>query len=333
VTVDAYDSPWKEAVERYFSQFLHFYFPQVHAEIDWCKPYIFLDKELLAIFSEAELGPRFVDKLVRVTRRSGATEWIYLHLEIQGTQQDQFAERMFIYHYRLYDKYRKPIASLALLTDDRTNWRPDNFGYDVCGCQLKLRFPIAKLIDWSSSDEQLADNHNPFAFITRAHLKTMSTRHQPLQRYSHKRQLLLDLHRHGWNRRTAFDLYKILDWMMRLPDDLDKALWEDVKKTEEGQQMRYVSSFERILMDQGFKKGLEQGIERGIEQGIEQGIERGITRGEAKLIERLLQQRFGDLPAWARQRLSLASESELTAWADVVLTADSLESILGSSPH
>ena len=125
--------------------------------------------------------------------------------------------------------------------------------------------------------------------------------------------------------------------MMRLPDDLDKALWEDVKKTEEGQQMRYVSSFERILMDQGFKKGLEQGIEqgieRGIEQGIEQGIERGITRGEAKLIERLLQQRFGDLPAWARQRLSLASESELTAWADVVLTADSLESILGSSPH
>jgi hypothetical protein len=109
--------------------------------------------------------------------------------------------------------------------------------------------------------------------------------------------------------------------MMRLPDDLDKALWEDVKKTEEGQQMRYVSSFERILMDQGFKKGLEQGIERGI------------TRGEAKLIERLLQQRFGDLPAWARQRLSLASGSELTAWADVVLTADSLESILGSSPH
>lgn len=120
---------------------------------------------------------------------------------------------------------------------------------------------------------------------------------------------------------------------MRLPDDLDKALWEDVKKTEEGQQMRYVSSFERILMDQGFKKGLEQGIEQGIERGIEQGIERGITRGEAKLIERLLQQRFGDLPAWARQRLSLASESELTAWADVVLTADSLESILGSSPH
>ncbi len=116
---------------------------------------------------------------------------------------------------------------------------------------------------------------------------------------------------------------------MRLPDDLDKALWEDVKKTEEGQQMRYVSSFERILMDKGFKKGLEQGIE----QGIERGIERGITRGEAKLIERLLQQRFGDLPAWARQRLSLASGSELTAWADVVLTADSLESILGSSPH
>lgn len=338
---DEYDSPWKEAVEQYFSQFLHFYFPQVHAEIDWQQPYTILDKELLAVVRDAELGTRFVDKLVRVTRRSGDPEWIYLHLEVQGAPQEKFAERMFVYHYRLYDRYRKPIASLALLTDDRVNWRPDNFGYDICGCRLKLCFPIAKLIDWSQSDERLADNHNPFAFITRAHLKTRSTRDQPEQRYSQKRQLLLDLHRHGWDKRIAFDLYKILDWMMRLPDELDEALWEDIKNIEESQQMRYVSSFERILMDRGFKKGLEQGIERGIEKGLEQGLEKGIERGvqrgvmqgEARIIERLLKKRFGELPAWASQRLRMATEPELTAWADAVLAADSIESVLGAAPH
>ena len=229
---DEYDSPWKEAIEQYFSQFLQFYFPQVHAEIDWSKPHIFLDKELLAVAREGELGTRFVDKLVRVTRRSGTAEWIYLHLEVQGTPQEKFAERIFVYHYRLYDRYRKPIASLALLADDRANWRPDHFAYDVCGCQLSLRFPIAKLIDWSGSDERLADNHNPFAFITRAHLKTRSTREQPNERYSKKRQLLIDLRRHGWDKRTAFDLYKILDWMMRLPDEMEEALWEDIQNFE-----------------------------------------------------------------------------------------------------
>lgn len=334
---DEYDSPWKEAIEHYFSHFLYFYFPQVHAEIDWHQPYTFLDKELLAVVRDAELGTRFVDKLVRVTRRTGKAEWIYLHLEVQGTPQEKFAERMFVYHYRLYDRYRQPIASLALLADDRTNWRPDKFGYDVCGCQLSLRFPIAKLVDWIGSDDRLADSHNPFAFVTRAHLKTRGTREQPMERYAKKRQLLLDLRRHGWDKRIAFDLYKILDWMMRLPDELEEALWEDVKKVEESEQMRYVSSFERILIDRGFKKGLEQGIERGIEKGIEKGIEegmqRGVMQGEVRLIERLLKKRFGDLPAWVDRRLQMATESELATWTDAVLTADSVESVLGPSPH
>ena len=108
---------------------------------------------------------------------------------------------------------------------------------------------------------------------------------------------------------------------MRLPDELDEALWEDIKNIEESQKMRYVSSFERILMDRGFKKGLEQGIERGIEKGLEQGLEKGIERGlqrgvmqgEARIIERLLKKRFGELPAWAGQRLRMATEAELTA--------------------
>jgi flagellar biosynthesis/type III secretory pathway protein FliH len=114
-------------------------------------------------------------------------------------------------------------------------------------------------------------------------------------------------------------------------------LWEDVKKVEESEQMRYVSSFERILIDRGFKKGLEQGIERGIEKGIEKGIEegmqRGVMQGEVRLIERLLKKRFGDLPAWVDRRLQMATESELATWTDAVLTADSVESVLGPSPH
>ena len=31
---DDYDTPWKEAIERYFADFLHFYFPLAHAQID-----------------------------------------------------------------------------------------------------------------------------------------------------------------------------------------------------------------------------------------------------------------------------------------------------------
>lgn len=41
-----YDSPWKEILQLYFQDFLLFFFPQIHAEVDWTKEPVFLDKEL-----------------------------------------------------------------------------------------------------------------------------------------------------------------------------------------------------------------------------------------------------------------------------------------------
>lgn len=41
-----YDSPWKEILERYFEDFMRFFFPSIHSSIDWLKGYNFLDKEL-----------------------------------------------------------------------------------------------------------------------------------------------------------------------------------------------------------------------------------------------------------------------------------------------
>jgi len=34
---DDYDSPWKEVLERYFEDFMAFFFPEAHADIDWAK--------------------------------------------------------------------------------------------------------------------------------------------------------------------------------------------------------------------------------------------------------------------------------------------------------
>lgn len=52
------------------------------------------------------------------------------------------------YNYRLYDRYRSPIASLAVLANEHPNWRPQQFTYSVLGCETSIHFPIAKLIDY-----------------------------------------------------------------------------------------------------------------------------------------------------------------------------------------
>lgn len=167
---DDYDSPWKEAIEGYFLDFMRFYFPTAHARIDWSQPYLFLDQELRAVVHDGELGTRFVDKLARVSCHGEQSGWVYVHIEVQGERQEEFAERMFVYHYRLYDHYRQPIASLALLADGRPNWRPEAFSYETCGGRLELHFPVAKLLDWSGSESVLDDSRNPFAIVTQAHL-------------------------------------------------------------------------------------------------------------------------------------------------------------------
>jgi hypothetical protein len=143
---DNYDTPWKQAIEHHFPEFMAFYFPDAHRQIDWQQGYTFLDQELQAVVQDAELGKRFVDKLVQVHRLSGQEDWIYIHLEVQGTAQAEFAERMFVYNYRIYDRYRRPVASMAVLADDAPGWKPQAFGFDVLDCQMGIRFPIAKLL-------------------------------------------------------------------------------------------------------------------------------------------------------------------------------------------
>jgi hypothetical protein len=61
---DEYDSPWKEAISVYFPLFLSFFFPEIHAGINWSWGYEFLDKELQKIVRNASTGNQETDKLV-----------------------------------------------------------------------------------------------------------------------------------------------------------------------------------------------------------------------------------------------------------------------------
>jgi len=49
------------------------------------------------------------------------------------------------------------------------------------------------------------------------------------------------------------------------------------------------------------------------------------------LLRRLLDRRFGPLPAWVDERLAQASDAELEQWADRVLECASLEEVLRGS--
>ena len=322
---DQYDTPWKEAVERYFPEFIAFYFPQAHCQIDWSQGYTFLEQELQAVTQDAELGKRYVDKLVRVHRRSGQEDWIYLHLEVQGTAQAEFAKRMFVYNYRIFDRYNRPVASMAVLADDNEHWKPQEFAYDVLDCQMGIRFPVAKLLDYADREQALQDDPNPFALVTLAHLQTRATRQDPQARFEAKWKLVQLLYRRGWDKQRILDLFFVLDWMMRLPEHLKKQLWQNVDQLEREEKMAYVSSFERYAIEKGMQKGVQQGMQQGVQQGVQQG--------EALALQKLLSKRFGVIPAEIVSQICSASTEQIDAWLDSVLDAPSLNAIFEPPRH
>jgi hypothetical protein len=123
------------------------------------------------------------------------------------------------------------------------------------------------------------------------------------------------------------ELYRILDWMLKLPKDEEALFQEDLRRIEEELAMPYVTAIERM----GEERGILLGEERGILLGEERGIQAGIQQGEAKILKRLISRHYGPLPGWAEERLAKASVDDLERWADRVLEAASIEEVFGSN--
>lgn len=261
-----HDSPWKEALESRFPEFMALLFPQIYPEINWQRGYQFLDKELQQITPDANNSRRYADKLARVFTLDDDETWVLIHVEVQGEPERAFSQRMYTYHYRLLDRYDVDVVSLAVLADRRKSFRPDRYQRGRWGCELDFRFPMAKLLDWDARWSELEASDNVFALVVMAQIKAKACR-SGQERHRWKLHLIKLMYDRRYDRAQVLELFRVIDWMIQLPEALEQLLWDQVQKIEEAKKMPYVTSVERI----GIAKGVEQGIEKGIEKGLEQG--------------------------------------------------------------
>ena len=241
-----YDSPWKEIIELFFPQCMAFFFPVAYAAIDWQQPYEFLDKELQQVTRAAKSGRHTVDKLVRVTLNDGSAALVLIHIEIQNQVDLVFPERMFVYGYRLYDRYKLPVVSLAILGDEDPTWRPQEFGYELWGYEMKLRFPTVKLLDYEADWAALEQSKNPFAIVVMAHLRAKSTQRYPQTRLRFKIDLVKALYANQFTRKEIAELFRYIDWVMVLPDKYEMRFERELKEIEEGEKMKYDTVLKRL---------------------------------------------------------------------------------------
>ncbi|WP_249268043.1 DUF4351 domain-containing protein [Microcystis aeruginosa FBCC-A68] len=282
-------------VETYLPEFFAFFFPDAYTAIDWERGFDFLDQELRQVVRDAELGQRFVDKLVKVYLKDGEETWILIHLEIQSQYESQFAERIYVYNYRIFDKYRRRVASFIVLGDENTNWRPSEFGYEIFGCQVNFSFPVVKLLDLGQDWEALVNNRNPFATVVMAHLKAHQTRNNRQERLEWKLSLTRRLYQQGYQRQDVINLFRFIDWLMSLPKNLEQEFWREIRQLEEETRMPYITSVERL------------------------GIEQGMQREGANLVLRLLNRRFGQVTTSVEKQIRQLSVEQLEDLGEALL--------------
>ncbi|MFP4119886.1 transposase [Coleofasciculus sp.] len=258
-----YDSLWKESISLYFREFLNFFYPRIEEDIDWERGFEFLDTELQQIKRETETGRRDADKLVKVWRRSGEEEWVLVHVEVQSQRQSEFSERMYLYHSRIFDRYRRSVVSLGILGDEQPGWRPSRYERELWGCRAILEFPMVKLLDYSM--DELASSQNPLAAIVQAHLSAQVAGKDVGVGYESKLSLIKSLYERGYKREDIVQLFRLIDWFIALPKTEEDRLWQEIQTLEEERKMPYITSVERI----GIKKGLQQGRQEDIVRILE----------------------------------------------------------------
>ncbi len=135
-------------------------------------------------------------------------------------------------------------------------------------------------LDFKSRTAELEASANPFALVVLAQLAAIATKRNPTARLDRKIGLTRRLYRFGLSRDEVLSLYAFIDWAMTLPEPLEDDDHRAIQAIEEAEQMRYVTTAERI----GLRKGMERGLERGLES-------------ERALLQRQARRRFGDAVA------------------------------------
>jgi len=299
-----HDSPWKDTIEQFTRSFLEVTFPEVAAGIDWSVQPESLEQELREITPASEVGAKRVDKLLKVRLLDGTDQWLYIHIEVQMHHDPGLPKRLFIYHYRIFDKYGVSPLTLAILGDTSRKWRPTSYHYQSLGCGITFLFLICKTIDFKGKLDDPRYRHQQALFIIAAHLGTQEHRRNPQNLFACLFELTVKLVNEGYSPSEIQQLHRLIDWLMPLPGALKIQFRNQLQQSLTDKTMPHITLFEELA--------LKEGIQKGRQEGRQEGLEKGIVQTAREAILDVLDSRFGEVPDSVRERINvLCSEPTL----------------------
>jgi hypothetical protein len=214
--------------------------------------------------------------------------------------------RLFIYHYRIFDKYGVHPLTLAILGDNSRKWRPTFYHYQSFGCGITFRFRICKTIDFRGKLDDPRYRHQQGLFIIAAHLGTQQHRRNPQNLFDCRFELFVKLNNEGYSPSEIRQLIRLIDWLMPLPDDLKLQFRKQLQQRIPDKTMPHITLFEELALKEGLEKGM-------------------VLTARESILD-VLDTRFGQVPESVRERINaIGSEPTLKNLLRQAARASSLE--------
>lgn len=273
------DTLWKGIIHELFPEFWTFYLPDYADLLDFSKKPVFLDKELAEINPESDSGENRADMLVKVFLKDGTDKWLFIHIEIQGYEDEKFEQRMFTYYYRIWDKYQVPIAAVAIFTDAKEDFFPKKYEVKTLNTSLSYQFHAVKVLKMKELD--LVKSVNPFAIVTEVVLMAIEKKKEKDEVLLElKTELFRKLLKKGFDKNYIRILANFLEYYQIFHNfDLHLQLKNNMDKISTLLSNPYPQTMEEFILMDIERQGIKQGLERGIEQGKMEGKLEGKSEG------------------------------------------------------
>jgi len=156
------------------------------------------------------------------------------------------------------------------------------------------------------SDALLAGTNNPAAIVIAAHRVAQQGVREPAKRKIGKWELTRRLYERGYSKEDILKLYRLIDWLIRLPEELAVVFRRELMEYEDQLHMPYITSIERLGRQEGRREG-------------------AVATGQRAVLD-ALNIRFGSVPASLRERLeTVRDEVRLRALLHAAIRVGSID--------
>ena len=265
-----FDGLWKDAIKRFLPQLIERTLPALYHDVDFSREPEFLSKELRDSIqrpvADEHNSPLFVDELIKIFLKDGRTEWILLHIEVQGSGGEDISFRMMLYCCLIFAHHRKMPIGLAILTKRRP--KDEIIGaykLEQYGSSISYKYNCFEV--YALDDDNLLNSDNPFDLIFYATKKTigLSGKSKEEKKLSYLLKLTRLLASKGWGKEERKDIFNFIVRAVNLKDEaLQQKYIHDFQGDDTMAQLTFV---EQYFRDKGHSEGLHEGISIGEERG------------------------------------------------------------------